>query len=187
MGIRYYGRYVDDWVIVHPDKTYLLSLIPRLNKVLEEQLRLNVHPRKIYLQHYTKGVTFLGAVIKPERIYIKNRTKGNFYYRIRQWNNRIVEKKKLDEQELLSIQSTVNSYLGLMKHYQTYNIRKKMLSQHLSVYYLNHFYISGGYSKLVRKKRRVSKAHYGSLPIYDFPSFEEVIARRQWLDTIVFN
>jgi RNA-directed DNA polymerase len=187
LGIRYYGRYVDDWVIVHQDKTYLQSLIPRLNKFLKEELRLNIHPKKIYLQHYTKGVTFLGAVIKPGRIYINNRTKGNFFKSIQQWNEQIIEKKKLDDKELLSFQSAINSYLGLMKHYQTYHIRKKMLSQQLSIYYFNYFYISGGYSKLVSKKRRVRKKDYGSLPIYDIPSFEEVVARRQWLDMLVFS
>lgn len=41
--------------------------------------------------------------------------------------------------------------------------------------------------KLVGKKRKVRKKYYGSLPIYDIPTFEEVIARKQWLDTIVFN
>ena len=28
LGIRYYGRYVDDFIIVHPDKEYLKSLMP---------------------------------------------------------------------------------------------------------------------------------------------------------------
>ena len=111
LGIRYYGRYVDDWVIVHPDKAYLQALIPRLDRFLREQLGLNVHPRKIYLQHYSKGVAFLGAVVKPGRVYIKNRTKGNFYERIQQWNERIREKERLSEQQLQSLQSSVNSYL----------------------------------------------------------------------------
>lgn len=28
LGLKYFGRYVDDFVIVHPDKDYLKSLIP---------------------------------------------------------------------------------------------------------------------------------------------------------------
>ncbi|MCB0375583.1 MAG: reverse transcriptase [Sinomicrobium sp.] len=187
LGLRYYGRYVDDYVIVHPDKAYLQSLIPRLDKFLKEQLRLNVHPRKIYLQHYSKGVTFLGAVIKPGRIYIRNRIKGNFYDSLQKWNERSREKKKLDEHELLSFKSSVNSYLGLMKHYQAYNIRRKMLLRRLSTYYINHFYISGGYAKLVRIKRRVRKKHEKFLPVYDRPSWEEKVARRRWLAVLDFG
>ncbi len=187
LSIRYYGRYVDDWVIVHPDKVYLQSLIPRINSYLQEQLGLNIHPRKIYLQHYTKGVTFLGTVVKPGRIYVKNRTKGNFYESVLKWNERSRNKKKLDEKELLSFQSSINSYLGLMKHYQTYNIRRKMLLQSLSGEYLNHFYISGGYCKLVRKKRRVRKKDEKFLPVCDLPFWEELVARRRWLAALDFG
>jgi hypothetical protein len=38
-------------------------------------LQLTLHPHKIYLQHYTKGVQFLGVFIKPNLIYIASRTK----------------------------------------------------------------------------------------------------------------
>ena len=70
LGIRYYGRYVDDFVLIHPDKEYLKYLIPHLSNFLLQNLQLVLHPNKIYLQHYSKGVKFLGAVIKPNRIYI---------------------------------------------------------------------------------------------------------------------
>lgn len=43
-----------------------------------EHCRLKLHPNKIYLQHYRKGFTFLGAYILPHRIYIGNRTKKKF-------------------------------------------------------------------------------------------------------------
>jgi len=187
LGIRYYGRYVDDWVIVHPDKAYLQSLISRLDDFLRENLGINVHPRKIYLQHFSKGVAFLGAVVKPGRTYLKNRTKGNFYESLQKWNDRVVEKRKLSEPDLQSLQSCVNSYLGLMQHYRTYNIRRKMLQRSLRLEYLNHFYISGGYCKLVRKKRRVRRKDVKCLPVQDRPSWEEVMARKRWLAGMVFE
>ncbi len=187
LDIRYYGRYVDDWVIVHPDKAYLQALLPKLDGFLREQLGLNVHPRKIYLQHYSKGVAFLGAVVKPGRIYLKNRIKGNFYERIQQWNERMGRPERLSEQELQSLQSSVNSYLGLMKHYRTYYIRRKVLQRTLRVEYLNHFYISGGYCKLVRKKRPVRRKDIKWLPVQDRPCWEEVMARRRWLEGLSFE
>ena len=82
LGIKYYGRYVDDFVIVHPNKEYLKSIIPLLSDYLQSHLSLKLHPKKIYLQHYTKGVKFLGVVVKPYRIYIGNQTKGTFYKKI---------------------------------------------------------------------------------------------------------
>ena len=79
LGVRYYSRYVDDFVIVHEDKQFLLSLILQIETFLWRELGLTLHPRKRYLQHYGKGVAYLGAYILPGRVYIGNRTKGNFY------------------------------------------------------------------------------------------------------------
>jgi len=69
LNIRYYGRYVDDFVIINNDKEFLKSLIPKIRSFLQNELQLELHPKKIYLQHFSKGVKFLGVVIKPHRIY----------------------------------------------------------------------------------------------------------------------
>ncbi len=62
---QYYGRYVDDFVIVHPSKEYLKQLLPRLTFFLQTTLQLTLHPKKIYLQDNVKGVKFLAVIIKP--------------------------------------------------------------------------------------------------------------------------
>lgn len=86
MGIEYYGRYVDDFVIVHEDKDFLIDVQAKLRSFLQAKLMLRLHPRKIYLQHFSKGVKFIGAVVKPGREYIGNRTKGNLYAKIHYYN-----------------------------------------------------------------------------------------------------
>ena len=131
LKIRYYGRYVDDFVMIHPDKEYLKSIIPIIKEYLYSNLGLVLHPNKIYLQHYSKGLSYLGAVIKSNRIYIGNRTKGNFYQAI-QIHNKTADHHKPDKSEIKSFQSSTNSYLGMMKHYKTFIIRKKMLYNILS-------------------------------------------------------
>lgn len=83
LGIKYYGRYVDDFILVHPDREYLKWMLDKMRTYLLEELQLELHPNKIYLQHFSKGVSFLGTVIKPHRIYIANRTKNNFYNAIK--------------------------------------------------------------------------------------------------------
>lgn len=153
LGIRYYGRYVDDFIIVHHDKDYLKNLIKTLSTFLTDKLHLTLHPKKIYLQHYTRGVQFLGTFIKPNRIYIGKRTKSNFYQAI-QKQNVITRDHKPTKQEQKTFQSSMNSYLGIMKHYRTYRLRKKMLWKYLSPYWWNHVYVSGSYQKLVMKVRR---------------------------------
>ena len=150
--IRYYGRYVDDFIIVHPDKEFLKSLIPILSNFLLSTLQLTLHPKKIYLQHYTKGVKFLGTVIKPNRICIANRTKGNFYNAIQKHNN-VVRLEKPKKAELNSFLSSMNSYLGIMKHYKTYCLRKNMLLKHIHYWWWNHVFLTNEVTKFVVKKK----------------------------------
>jgi retron-type reverse transcriptase len=142
LGIKYYGRYVDDFVIIHPDKEYLKRLIPLLTSYLSTTLQLTLHPKKQYLQHYTKGVRFLGTVIKPNRIYIGNRTKGNFYMAI-QKQNKVVENNIIQLEQLNQFLSSMNSYLGIMKHYKTYRLRMGMLLKYLNPQWLKYVYLVG--------------------------------------------
>jgi len=150
LKIRYYGRYVDDFVLIHRDKEYLKSLIPEIKSYLIEYLKLELHPNKIYLQHFTKGVKYLGAVIKPHRIYIANRTKGNFYEAIEK-QNQIARDHKPTRVEQEKFLSSMNSYLGIMRHYKTYKARKKIVLKYLSGWWYNYIYLSGGVCKFVCK------------------------------------
>jgi len=148
--IKYYGRYVDDFVLVHPDKDYLKSLIPHFSGFLQSNLQLTLHPDKIYLQHYSNGIKFLGVVIKPYRTYIAKRTKGNFYQAIEK-QNKIIRAHKPDAKEMKNFQSIMNSYLGIMKHYKTYKIRKQIIKNYLSAWWWNLVCIKGGYQKFILK------------------------------------
>ena len=56
LKIKYYGRYVDDFILIHNDRKYLKSLIKNIREYLQKELKLVLHPHKIYLQHYSKGV-----------------------------------------------------------------------------------------------------------------------------------
>jgi len=154
LKIRYYGRYVDDFVIVHEDKEYLRNLIPKLSEYLQSELQTTIHPKKIYLQHYSKGVKFLGTVILPNRIYIADRTKGNFYNAIDK-HNQIARDHKPTKEEQQAFQSRMNSYLGIMKHYKSYKLRKHMIFKNLSAWWWNYVYLSGGICKFEMKTKTV--------------------------------
>ena len=51
------------------------------------------------------------------------------------------------------IRAVNNSYLGILKQFSTYRLRKKMLSQNLSAYFWNEFFISNGYGKVARRRK----------------------------------
>ncbi|MCZ8330502.1 MAG: reverse transcriptase/maturase family protein [Flavobacterium sp.] len=120
-AIQYYGRYVDDFFIVHNNPFYLKELIETIKKFLKDTLGLILHPKKIFLQHYSKGVNFVGATLKPHRIYVSNRAKLNFKKCIATWKV-FLESTIPSLLDLQKIRASINSYLGVMKHYRTYTI-----------------------------------------------------------------
>lgn len=153
LAIKYYGRYVDDFVIVHHSKRFLQDVIPKISRFLYSTLNLKIHPRKIYLQHIKKGVQFVGAVIKPNRIYIANRTKGNMYDAVAKFNT-IARTQKIKPKNVDALLCSLNSYLGIMKHYSNYRIRKSVLRDNLNPLWFNYVFLNGIGSKLVKKQVR---------------------------------
>ena len=67
--------------------------------------------------------------------------------------NRIAQDHIPDIDEQKAFLSSMNSYLGIMKHYKTYKLRKEMIFKHLSGWWFNFVYLSGGISKFVLKQK----------------------------------
>ena len=78
LKIKYYGRYVDDMVLIHSDKRVLLNAISRIREFLQSELKLTLHPKKIRLQLADKGFAFLGAYIYPDGVAVGRRIVKNF-------------------------------------------------------------------------------------------------------------
>jgi len=149
-GFKYYGRYVDDFFVMHPDKCRLLSVLPRIKSYLEINEKLILHPYKTKIKHYKTGFLFLGAVIKPYRNYIGNRVKGNFYQAIEK-QNRIADNRAPTSEEKKRVISCINSYLGILKRHKSYRIRKQMIESRLAAGWRNLIFAGGGYKKVVLK------------------------------------
>lgn len=153
LKIKYYGRYVDDFFIIHKDEKYLVSLIGEINKYLKTNLDLTLHPKKIYLQHYSKWVMFLWVYIKPYRTYIRKRTIWFFYQKIKELNESLQNSEyKVNKILLDDFLSIINSYLWMMKHHKSYKIRKKLLENHINKEFWKYFYISDNYCVIKRRK-----------------------------------
>lgn len=150
LHIKYYGRYVDDMIFAHQNKQILKTCIPLIQKELDK-IGLTIHPKKIYLQHYTKGVLFLGQYIKPYRKYISNRTKNNFYNAIQQVNTLLLQTFKIPWHTMLKIRALLNSYLGILSHAKTYNLITKAIKR-LNLKFHYFFGFTKNYSKAYIKK-----------------------------------
>ena len=152
---KFYGRYVDDMVIVHTDKEYLKSIVPLIRRYLHEELFLELHPKKISLQHFSRGVSFLGAIIKPYRLYIHHKTKGSFYEKIRFWNKFLKEKpREFLEQYQGKFIASINSYLGLLGCFNTYKLRKKVLTQNLYLNFSKYILVAEDYRRVKGVKNK---------------------------------
>lgn len=127
LGLKYYGRYVDDFFVLSNHKVVLKNLILHLKKYMNSHFGLQIHPKKIYLQHYDKGMLFLGAYVKSHRVYIGNRTKVKFKNALTKQNNYLHQNDVIRQKTAHRIVSVLNSYLGLLSHYNTYNLRYKLL------------------------------------------------------------
>lgn len=145
LGIKHHGRYVDDFYCIHQDKRVLLNAVPLIRgKLAEYGLCLN--PKKFYFQHYTKGVEFTGAVVKPHRKYCCNRTLANFIKAVRKLN------RAKDIDEVLHAVCSINSYLGLLRQSNEYHNRRKILGM-IETKAFKYVYIKGGFKVLaVRNK-----------------------------------
>lgn len=120
---KYYGRYVDDLLLVDRDREKLLDIIPQINTWLAE-MQLKLHPKKIYFQHYTKGFYFLGQYIKPYRAYISKRIKKHIYQFIKEIEAYSTAIKQgqvwLTVADLERIENRLNSYFGILCKAHTY-------------------------------------------------------------------
>lgn len=125
LGYREMIRFSDDFVIFRPTKEELTRLIPVMQEYLRTQLHQQLHPKKIYIQPVAKGFNWIGTVIHPNRVYISNRTRGRMYDCIRRFNKLVEDGRALDYVE--NFTQSMNSYLGMMVHYNSYNIRKKVM------------------------------------------------------------
>ncbi len=116
LGFKYYGRYVDDFVIIDEDKEKLLQAIKSIEDFCKETLKIKLHPKKRHIVHYSKGFRFIGSVIKKNRIYTIDRTKGYI-------KNIINENKVPDLNKSFKLFKSINSYFGFLTHTCSFKFR----------------------------------------------------------------
>lgn len=111
LGIKQYGRYVDDFYIVAANREELKAATKKIEQYLIE-LELNLHPRKRYLQEINHGVPFLGAIVYPYRLQPGLRLRRNYMTAARRYQAAGGERLDLGTPEAVSM----TSYRGLAKH-----------------------------------------------------------------------
>jgi len=123
LGCRHYIRYCDDFVVFGNDKDWLGETKQRIAEYLE-QLRLRLHPHKSRVFRTAEGVDFLGYRIYPEFMRVRKSNVKRFRKRLRM----MVRQYKEGSIGLQDIQCSINSWIGHVKHADSYGLRKEILS-----------------------------------------------------------
>ncbi len=110
---QHYIRYADDFVLLHHDREYLLTLLPDINTFLTSKLKLTLHPNKVSISTVASGVDFLGWTHFPDHQTLRTTTKRRLFNTLQ---------SEPDE-------ATSQSYLGLLKHGNGWKIRRDVESR----------------------------------------------------------
>jgi retron-type reverse transcriptase len=113
LKVKFYVRYADDFVFLSRDKNFLEDLKLQLNEFLYVHLKLFMHPQKVFLKTLNSGVDFLGWNQFEKFRTLRTVSKRRMFTNLQNHNNPKV----------------VNSYLGLLKHGNAYNLKQKIVNE----------------------------------------------------------
>jgi retron-type reverse transcriptase len=87
LQVPYYIRYADDIIIVSGSKKFLADLVPSLNSFLRDKLQLTMHPQKISISCWNKGIDILGFVSYPTKTIMRASTEYRMMRRLDRQND----------------------------------------------------------------------------------------------------
>jgi retron-type reverse transcriptase len=109
---KYYIRYADDFVFLSEDKKLLENQIIVIQKFLLEELKLELHPDKVFLKTISSGIDFLGMINFSDHRVLRTKTKRRIFRKIsrKKWEvqNGTISQKAFNQ--------SVQSYLGILRH-----------------------------------------------------------------------
>jgi hypothetical protein len=126
LRMKYYVRYVDDFILFDYNKDKLEKIILKISDFLENELMLSLNSKKTKLKNIKDGIDFLGYFIKPDHVLVRKRVVGACRKKIVSF---LLEKP--DEVNLKKTIACLNSYFGHFRHADSFNLRKKMALENL--------------------------------------------------------
>ena len=113
---KYYGRYVDDALIIGTDKEALIDMAFKIRNFLVSELGLELHMGKLEISQVHNGIEFLGNYIRPWRKYLSHDSISRIEQKV----------GELDLNHPMRVVRSVNSYLGIMRHTASYRVAKRL-------------------------------------------------------------
>lgn len=122
--VKNYVRYADDFLVIDTDRAKLEQLLPMISNFLETKLKLSLHPDKVLIQRFSKGIDFLGNIIYPYHQILRTKTKRRALAKMKRLKKDLAN-DLISEKHFRQVQA---SYLGLLKHCRGRKIKKIILT-----------------------------------------------------------
>lgn len=122
---KWYGRYMDDFFIMHHDKQHLADIRVEIDAFLQERLKLSLHPNKNTIVSSTNGIPFVGYLIYYDHMKIRGSTLLRFQKRINK-ARKLTQKGKMPKEEL---DKKIASFGGHLKHANAYRLKKSLFEK----------------------------------------------------------
>ena len=123
LKVKYYIRYVDDFVILDNSKQQLENHKAKIERFLTEKMKLKLHPDKSKILNFADGVGFLGHRIYP---YHKRITKKN----IKRFERKLMLLHDLYKNQSFPRERVVECFEGWLAHIShanTFKYRKHIV------------------------------------------------------------
>jgi len=124
LRLKWYARYMDDFLVIHPDKTYLKQIKQEIELFLKDKLNLRLHPKKVIIQNVKDGVPFVGYLIFYDHVLIRGKTLLRTRRKLK--SARLSCTKNNNTRKLLA---TCSSIRGHLKHANAYSLEKNLFKK----------------------------------------------------------
>jgi len=129
LKIKYYVRYMDDFVILLRNKEECKRVKNVISVFLMSFLKLELNAKSKYYP-YKMGIDFCGYRTYTTHRLLRTSNKKKIKKKIKKWN-RLWEKNKCD---IYAVRASVNAWLGHVSHCNSYRLREKLFSEAKFIY-----------------------------------------------------
>ncbi|MBU5438275.1 reverse transcriptase/maturase family protein [Tissierella sp. MSJ-40] len=121
LRLHYYIRYMDDVIILHPDKKYLAAVKDEIETFLNNKLHLQLN-NKTAIRPCSMGIDFVGFRIWATHRKLKKKTAKKIKARVKH----LIKAKARGQITEESFKGSIASYKGILKHCNSYGFRQSL-------------------------------------------------------------
>lgn len=125
LKVKYYLRYVDDFIILHRDKRVLEKWKIEINDFLKCKLKIELHPEKSRVIELKRGVTLLGFRVYFNHRLLKKSNAKRIWKRLEKFQQGYNTGKLTSSDGLVSLEG----WLSYARFADTYNLRMRSISR----------------------------------------------------------